>query len=251
MTEPGLGHNSQAISLEEALNPVSLLIQLQEDHVSYTTRRDALLAGVMRFHAEFTDGIQAEADQRRASDFVRQIKLAAKDAEEARKAAGTPLLEATRVINAFFKTGIVDKLADAARSVEAAMTVFAVSQERAARLAAQAVRDAAEAEANRLSAEAERTMRPQMLDRAIQAEAVAEGARKAADASVSDLSRTRGDLGGVTSLRSRWTYKVTNPAAIPVEYMVDNQVMLNEAIRKGLRELPGIEIYNDMKAVVR
>lgn len=250
-TERGIGHNSQVRTIEEQLEPASLLEQIKAQHVSYQVRCDALLAGVARFHVEFAHGIEDAEGQRRAADFVRQIKLAAKDSESARERAGTMFLRATKTVNAFFKVGLVEPLVEAARSIEDAMTAFAVEQERQRRKAAVAARELAEAEAAQIAAAAERTMHPELLDQAIQAEAVAESARKAASASPSDLSRSRGDLGGVASLRTHWTYRVLNVADIPPEYLMVDPVKVNAAIRLGLRDVPGLEIYNDVRAVVR
>jgi hypothetical protein len=42
--------------------------------------------------------------------------------------------------------------------------------------------------------------------------------------------------------RKRWVCRIINPAEIPREYCAPNQVMLNEAVKAGIRAIPGCEI---------
>lgn len=49
----------------------------------------------------------------------------------------------------------------------------------------------------------------------------------------------------VKGLRKRWTYKVDNEADIPREFCSSDSKKINEAIRKGIRQITGITIYQE------
>lgn len=244
-------NNPPPINLSDLLDPAVLQDQLGLDHARLVSRRDALLAGVARFHTSHGAGIASEEDAAAATDFVRQIKASAKEAETQHAAIKRPVLNAGKAIDGFFKAGISERLTAAARGIEDVLTAYSTEKMMTARREAERVRAAAEEEAKRVAAAAERTLHPELLDQAIAAEAAAERARKVEGASTATMSRTRGDLGGVVSLRSRWTFRVTDPVLIPREYLMVDETKLNAAIRGGMRELPGVEVYDDVRSVVR
>ena len=74
-------------------------------------------------------------------------------------------------------------------------------------------------------------------------------------ASTADLTRTRGDFGGVTSLRSTVKIKLVDISKVPVDYLLLNETMA-KAKGKGWKEgdaqpLPGIEFYIDRTSGTR
>ena len=42
--------------------------------------------------------------------------------------------------------------------------------------------------------------------------------------------------------RKRWVCRIVNAAEVPREYCTPNQVMLNDAVKAGIRVIPGCEI---------
>lgn len=56
---------------------------------------------------------------------------------------------------------------------------------------------------------------------------------------VQNITRTGA---GSAFQRKRWVCRITNAAAIPREYCTPNQVMLNEAVKSGIRSIAGCEI---------
>jgi len=80
---------------------------------------------------------------------------------------------------------------------------------------------------------------------------------KKADANQAELSRTRGDLGSVSSLRTDWVHDEVNRATIDLEALrphlpaeaIDQAI--RSFIRAGGRELRGTRIYEQTTAVVR
>jgi len=48
-----------------------------------------------------------------------------------------------------------------------------------------------------------------------------------------------------TTIRKAWTFKVKDLSLVPAEYMMLNEAAVRAAIRDGVREIPGLEIYED------
>jgi hypothetical protein len=47
----------------------------------------------------------------------------------------------------------------------------------------------------------------------------------------------------VTGMRKDWVAEIENTELIPRQYMVPDQVLINQAVRNGIREIPGVKIY--------
>jgi hypothetical protein len=43
----------------------------------------------------------------------------------------------------------------------------------------------------------------------------------------------------------RWTFEVTNASAVPREYLMVDTVLIREAIRNGVHDIPGVNIYQE------
>jgi hypothetical protein len=43
----------------------------------------------------------------------------------------------------------------------------------------------------------------------------------------------------------RWTFEVTNALAVPREYLMVNSVLIREAIRSGVHDIPGVKIFQE------
>jgi hypothetical protein len=50
---------------------------------------------------------------------------------------------------------------------------------------------------------------------------------------------------GKSSGRKRWTFKIVDISKVPSAYMVLDSRLVNDAIRNGAREIPGLEIYQE------
>ena len=139
-------------------------------------------------------------------------------------------------------------------------------------LAAKATRErlAREAEAKRLQEEAERQAvaaaqveeaAPEVaaivMEQAVATEAQAIQAQRQAEAKPAELSRTRGEVGSVASLKTRWTGEVTDRGTLDLEALrpylpiAALQTALNGFIKAGGRKLAGAEIRQEASASVR
>ena len=55
----------------------------------------------------------------------------------------------------------------------------------------------------------------------------------------------RTEAGSVT-IRSAWKFEVVDMAALPDEYKIADAVKLGKVVRAGVREIPGVRIYEEM-----
>ena len=52
-------------------------------------------------------------------------------------------------------------------------------------------------------------------------------------------------------LRKQWVGEIEDPKKIPHEYCVPDQKLINQAVKMGTREIPGVKIYEKVSAVHR
>ena len=90
-------------------------------------------------------------------------------------------------------------------------------------------------------AETERLMKEEARRRAIQEAHEKKGHEVKAPVV---LERPEAKIGN-TQTRKVWTFEVQDPEKIPYEYMVIDPVSIRNAIREGVREIPGIKIYQE------
>lgn len=277
-TNPAAGHNIAPLFSD----PEALAEYLREYHAADASRTDELLAGGTRFHEAHAEiDWDDEETIGRAGDFVKQITAHTKALNTAREGAKRPYLEGSRGVDGFFK-GMSDKLdalkksvsvkiTDALREREARERRAREELERQARAEAErqrreqeeAERRAAEAEAAGKADEAQRQIDNAVTSEELhrQAQADVTTAAKAADAKPADLSRTRGDLGSVSSLRAFWDFRNLDRAAVDLEALRAHLPL--DAIEKALRgyikanksaagvpPIAGVEFYENKQARV-
>ena len=249
LSTAGIGHNNPPLP-----TPVELARYLGETESDLLKRRDELLAGVARFEKAFPV-ISDDEEQGKASDFHKMIGQAIKKARDRFMPAKKPWLDGGRQVDAFFKS-ITDPLEAAQKAVARPMEAYALQQREIARKAreeaARIARDEADRkqrqylEDQRQQAEAEAAARPPAptIEETIAAADAADRADKAANVKSADLTRTRGDLGGVSSLRDVWEVEVEDITKVPAEYLLFNQALARKAVSGGkLQEIPGCRVF--------
>jgi len=114
---------------------------------------------------------------------------------------------------------------------------------------AEAQRQAAEAEAARRQAEDRARA---AADAAAQAQQQAREATKIEVAPAAAITRTRGDV-ALTTTRQVWKYRVIDITKVPAAYLQINDAVVRAAIKgkTGVREIPGLEIYDELEATNR
>jgi alpha-galactosidase/6-phospho-beta-glucosidase family protein len=251
-----IGHNRAPFDAD------SLRSDLIDEFRSLFSRRDELLAAETRIPP-----IGDEDTARKISDFVKQLSAAIKASDAARVNAKEPFLEGGRVIDGVFRQ-ISDPLTDLKKKVERKLTDYlrakeAEERERRQREEREA-RERAEQARREAEAAAQAMRDAASLDEAVQAEKAAEAAaadvvkaEAAATAKPAELSRTRGEYGAVSSLRTEWVFEGVDRATIDLEtlrpYLPADGIekAIRSFIRAGGRDLRGTRIYETTNAVVR
>jgi len=177
--------------------------------------------------------IQTDEDLGKASDLLKFIKTLYKKAEEERKSITDPINASVKILNSKFKT-ITDPLDKAEKDVKAKILAFELDKRRKAEEAArlEAIRIAEEQALAALNA-TEATI----FDDAPEALPEAPASTLAAVAPI------RGNYGSTTTLVKRWTFEVTDISKVPPEFLEVNLVAVREEIRKGIRTIEGIRIF--------
>jgi len=237
---------------------------LLETNGDLVSRVDALMDSMTRT-PEVVDASNAGA----VGDFIKQLTGANKESDSRRKATKEPYLAGGRTVDGFFKS-LDSKLLDAKKKMENRLDVHlrAVAEaerkqrEEEARLqreeAARLQREADEKAAS-LATETDLDTAVAAEETATQANADAVQAEKSASANAADMSRTRGDYGSVSSLRTFRTFdeKSVKRESLDLETLRDHlpAAALEQAIRSfikaGGHTLKGVHIFEDTKTVVR
>lgn len=180
--------------------------------------------------------IRDATDCEKASDLTKWVKTAIIKIDADRRVLTDPLNRALKEINARYKQ-LTEPLYVAEERLKRKLKAFMLAQSQVQqRLADERALENAQA---------------------LQAIGDALGADSAltiaTDAPIKNAP-TRGDFGSVTSLRDRWTYAVTDIAALAAarpDLVQINPVAMNKAIREGLRACEGVRIYNAKTVAVR
>lgn len=250
-----IGHNRPPLESD-------LPDRLNADYEPLLKRKAELLAGAANVPTELDDDTAP-----RVADFVKQIGAAIKSLDVARVAEKEPYLAGGRAVDTFFKNAS-EPLAKAKGNIERVLTSYQRKREAEERRRREEeerkAREAAEAAAKEAAERAKALEDESQLARAIEAEAAAKQAaadaakaQKAADAKAAELSRMRGDLGSVTSLRTFWDFTDLDRATLDLEALRQHlpQDALEKAVRSyikaGGRNLKGVRIFENTKSQVR
>lgn len=242
--------NIPVIDLAGALQPDRLAAWLEYELAAHAANTNALTARFEKFLTVTQDGIRDEAMAGHASDFAKELGEENKATDATRKRIKDPVLHAQRLIDGEAKK-LTDRLSAAAATVTTRITRFLQQKEARARLAAEieAARLAHEAEAR--LAEAQQSATIEAADAAVEAMHEADQAAALAAAKPLELSRTRSAGGALAGLKETWTYEVINLDLLPAAYRAVNDAAAKAAIKNGVREIPGLRIYAETKAMIR
>ena len=61
----------------------------------------------------------------------------------------------------------------------------------------------------------------------------------------------RGENGASAHLRKKWKGKVVDPKKVPREYCEPSQKLITKGVDAGIREIPGVTIWEDIGSVIR
>ena len=243
---PGIGHNAPPI--EEIL----------------ADTRSALLARVEPI-AERANGlpkkIASEDDLALVTPVVVDAKALAKEIENARRDDKQPYLDGGRAVDAFFKPH-KDRLDRIASVFERLASDFQREKIRQERARAEESERKAAAEAERLRKEAEAAKKPETQQRKLDAAAEADNA---ADRAAAAASRSGNELGKVTTAggtaraQTFWNFAIDNYGEVDLNAIrdfidreaVEKAIRAKIKIQKGNTDIPGVRVFEDVKASIR
>jgi hypothetical protein len=188
-----------------------------------------------------TAEIATDEDLGKAADLTKYIQTQLKVGDEKRLEFTRPLDEQKATVMNFWNP-IKKRLEKAKADLGKKITAYQVEAEKRKR----------EEEAERRRIEEE-----QALERAEQLES--EGKTEAASA-VMDIAtkeapkkKTAPKRGAMasSSIRTRWVFEVEDESKVPREYLIVDSALVRKAVDAGAREIPGIRIYEEHKAIVR
>jgi hypothetical protein len=242
--------NTPAIDLAAALDPASLWEWIEWSYSQHAAEIGALLERFVAFTNVTADGIRDDFIAGHAADFAKDLKAAVNALDGTRTRIKKPVLHAQRLIDGEAKA-LSDRVMAAVAEVEARVTAYLRLKEAEVRRAAEAEAARLAAEAERLAAEALRVDGMITAETAIEAFETAQQATELANARALELTRTRGLGGALTALVDRWTYEVVDMAVMPRGYLMPNDAAIRGSIKAGVRDIPGLRIFNDSKAMIR
>lgn len=203
--------------------------RLQLDHEALAQQVSDVLA------LEALPPIFSDDDLPAYSERAKALKEVAGKVEKARKAEKDSILRDGRTIDDFFKSMVLP-VTQAADAIVAAINAQQRKMLEERRRADEAARKAAEAAA---AASATPFDDPVPVVQMVPVKA-AEAARV-----VSSSGRVAATASTV------WRHEVTDPTAVPRHYLMINEAAIKAAIAGGLREIPGVRIFEDIKTSVR
>jgi hypothetical protein len=181
-----------------------------------------------------------------------------------------------KAVNGFCKD-YMDRLADVVTITKKKISSYQYQQELERRKQEEAARKAAEELQAKLKAEAEEANRKAREEARKKAEEEAR-AKKASEAEIEAARKkaeeeaakheiaaptvvapvmpaqekvTRTETGAAAHIRKVWKAEILSAADIPREYCSPDIKKINDAIKMGVREIPGVRIYEDQTTVFR
>lgn len=182
--------------------------------------------------------VTSDADLEAAAAQLRDVKALQKDADAAQKAVTQPLEQQKKAAIAWFRDRIVSKLEGAESRLKRGILAYQQEQERIRREQQRAAEEAARKERERLERQAAKA---EAAGKADKAEELAERAQTVV-APVVDTAPPK--VAGV-STREVWRFEITDPAALPREYLVPDEKKIGAVVRalKGDAVIPGVRVY--------
>lgn len=269
MTESApIGSNAPPTDLDTTEAALSLTLELATKAIK--ARLLDIHVALVRMPQTITPEIEGAV-----SDQIRQAKIALGELEAVRErhkkpydALGKVVQEHVRPITRLISEGPKAPHPGILEQVEARWTAYLVAKQQrelAAQVAEQMRRDqeaaARQSEAEALQRQAiekaqtagtpaERKAAGATAAAAVEARVAAETAQERAAAPAAPVGRARGH-GSAAHLTSRWRWRITDLAKLPEHYVTRlvNQGAVDRAVAAGLRDIPGLEIYEHKSAV--
>jgi hypothetical protein len=264
----GLGHNRPPEIIDQ-FDAEILRARLERQYQELVARFVELELGAAKVPATITSEEQAA----RVTDWIgQQCKMLIARAEREHAKEKKPYRDGGRVVDAFFldrikQLGALLGLDRRNRTVGTVMwrvqqfydqkKIAQRQREDAERRRAAEALAREEAEARRLAAEARQA--EAAGDRSTAVELTQLAARAQTNAALAAVQAVappapvvvRGEYGSTAFAKEEWSYSVSDPALIPLGYLTVDDEAVKQAIAEGIREIPGLDIFQQEKFIIR
>jgi len=229
---PGIGSNAP-------LSPAPPTVQQVIDYLEYQlveliSRRDQLVTAL----SEWT-GISDDENLGRCAETVRSARAWLRTSKDRHDEYKRPYLQDGKAVDAWFANKGIP-LGTQLERVQKLMDTYGAKKEAEERRKRQKEAEEAAERARKANISAAKAVQRNLLgddvseklETAARAVEEADLAQQAARAPSADLTRTRGDYGAVASMRTNWTYEVTDFAAVPDEHKIINGSSISAAMKR-------------------
>jgi len=212
---------------------------------------DSIIAAIETFVGPtFEIEVRSPESMAAAMGVARQIKTYEKLVEAKRVELSAPLLVRTREINAKVK-GILEPILRAEKHLKAELIAYEqkLAKEREAefkRLAEERAR--AEQEINAREQEAKATAA--LFGASAASDDNAAVARSHIEKQAERIERDIAD-NRVSGTSKVWKVEITDENQVPREYCDPNMTLLRDAVKRGVREIPGTRIFEETRLAIR
>lgn len=73
----------------------------------------------------------------------------------------------------------------------------------------------------------------------------------AAPVVVREAARVVSTGGALASASTKWTHEVLDPSLVPRNYLMVNEAAIKAAVAGGLRNIPGVRIFETVRTAIR
>lgn len=201
--------------------------------------------------SEYAITICREAEFEKAGEFLKRIKSDFKTIEAIRKDVVSPIDEAKKEAQEFFKP-LLNRLADAEAKIKNAMAGFLDSQRLAAEKERQkaivAAIEAEERQRAKIQAQAQKAADLGKIEKAEALGLLAESVSIAAIIPESNIAKVEG-----VHERSVWGFEIVDPSKIPLQFLIVDEKKIGKYVSamRECGEIPGVKIFKKTVLAVR
>lgn len=192
-----------------------------------------------------------DADKNKACDVLKEIVSFKKSLKAQKDELLKPLKTQVKEINDKFSTP-EDFIADAEQIIRTKINTFLDYKMQEEQKRIEAERKAKEEEALKQAEELEKQKQEASNFDPITQKALEQSIEAKQNAIINETAKEEKiNLSSDNStVRRIWTFEVEDLSKVPVEFLNINSVAVNQAIRKGIHEIPGIKIYQKSSVAV-
>jgi hypothetical protein len=243
----------------EASIPPPAVIGINDSDQACQVLRRTYLPEIERMKAQaLAHVVTDEASQNEAITMAGQAKKLANAIEKKRKEVIEAPGEFVKTVNNFVKV-FRDTLDEIDRKLKAGiqthMTKVQMEQREAqerARIEAEKIQRELDARAAALNAQREAEARKAAEKGEPAAPMEPEVIAPVVVAPVVPVQKVfRSETGSSVHLRKDWVWDVLDISLIPPKYLVVDKVAVNQAVKSGIREIPGMRIYETESAIIK